>query len=254
MMKGSTIWLAIGFLGQAMFFMRFLVQWVASERSRRSVDATRLLVFQHSRAGWCCSFTRMHQRDVGVHHGPSDGFAHLCPQHQAERQPKSRRSAVTTSRHEARARSGWDGFGPYLLLVLMFCVSMAFRPLLPVDETRYLSVAWEMLLQRSFLVPTLEFRAVFPEAAAAVLAGRHRLGAGRGRPGERGGDDDVSVSALVIWLTRAAWRRRCFRTRPGSARRVAWLVVGSAGLPGLFHLDHVRPDAHRLRARLSCWH
>ncbi|MCS0493890.1 lipid-A-disaccharide synthase N-terminal domain-containing protein [Ancylobacter mangrovi] len=32
-----TPWLLIGFLGQAMFTMRFLVQWIASERARRSV-------------------------------------------------------------------------------------------------------------------------------------------------------------------------------------------------------------------------
>lgn len=30
-------WLAIGLLGQAAFFSRFLVQWIASERARRSV-------------------------------------------------------------------------------------------------------------------------------------------------------------------------------------------------------------------------
>ena len=31
------IWLLIGFFGQAMFFMRFVVQWLASEKSRQSV-------------------------------------------------------------------------------------------------------------------------------------------------------------------------------------------------------------------------
>ena len=31
------IWLAIGFLGQALFSARFLVQWIASERVRRSI-------------------------------------------------------------------------------------------------------------------------------------------------------------------------------------------------------------------------
>ncbi|MEQ1952248.1 lipid-A-disaccharide synthase N-terminal domain-containing protein [Mesorhizobium sp. CN2-181] len=36
-MTSSTIWLGIGLVGQALFFMRFLVQWIASERSRRSV-------------------------------------------------------------------------------------------------------------------------------------------------------------------------------------------------------------------------
>lgn len=36
-MSVNTIWLGIGFLGQAMFTMRFIVQWMASERQRRSV-------------------------------------------------------------------------------------------------------------------------------------------------------------------------------------------------------------------------
>ncbi|MCB1532085.1 MAG: lipid-A-disaccharide synthase N-terminal domain-containing protein [Alphaproteobacteria bacterium] len=33
----DTIWLAIGFLGQSLFFMRFFVQWIASEKQGRSV-------------------------------------------------------------------------------------------------------------------------------------------------------------------------------------------------------------------------
>ena len=33
----ETIWLAIGFSGQALFTSRFLVQWVASEKKRDSV-------------------------------------------------------------------------------------------------------------------------------------------------------------------------------------------------------------------------
>ena len=32
----STNWLMIGFLGQAVFTARFLVQWVASERKKRT--------------------------------------------------------------------------------------------------------------------------------------------------------------------------------------------------------------------------
>jgi lipid-A-disaccharide synthase-like uncharacterized protein len=37
MASESTTWLAVGFAGQAIFTARFLVQWVASERSRNSV-------------------------------------------------------------------------------------------------------------------------------------------------------------------------------------------------------------------------
>lgn len=32
----TPLWLAFGLIGQAAFFSRFLVQWVASERARRS--------------------------------------------------------------------------------------------------------------------------------------------------------------------------------------------------------------------------
>ena len=36
-MTGEQLWLTIGLLGQALFSARFLVQWIASERRRRSV-------------------------------------------------------------------------------------------------------------------------------------------------------------------------------------------------------------------------
>jgi lipid-A-disaccharide synthase-like uncharacterized protein len=32
-----TLWTAVGFLGQALFSMRFIIQWIKSERSRQSV-------------------------------------------------------------------------------------------------------------------------------------------------------------------------------------------------------------------------
>lgn len=39
-MKSETFWLLFGFSAQAMFFCRFLVQWVASERAKESVMPT----------------------------------------------------------------------------------------------------------------------------------------------------------------------------------------------------------------------
>ena len=33
----DKIWLVIGFLGQALFSARFLVQWIASEKARKSI-------------------------------------------------------------------------------------------------------------------------------------------------------------------------------------------------------------------------
>ena len=51
------------------------------------------------------------------------------------------------------APNAWRGGQPYLLLAVFFVLSAAFRPVLPVDETRYLTVAWEMWLRGDFLVP-----------------------------------------------------------------------------------------------------
>lgn len=36
-MDANTIWLIVGFLGQGLFSARFLVQWLASERQKKSV-------------------------------------------------------------------------------------------------------------------------------------------------------------------------------------------------------------------------
>lgn len=48
-------------------------------------------------------------------------------------------------------------FGPYILLAIFFACSIIFRPLLPIDETRYLTVAWEMFLQKQYTVLSLNF-------------------------------------------------------------------------------------------------
>ena len=39
-MEKTTIWLIIGFAGQACFTSRFLVQWIASEKLKKSVIPT----------------------------------------------------------------------------------------------------------------------------------------------------------------------------------------------------------------------
>jgi lipid-A-disaccharide synthase-like uncharacterized protein len=36
-LERTTLWQIIGFLGQGLFFGRFFVQWIASERNKRSV-------------------------------------------------------------------------------------------------------------------------------------------------------------------------------------------------------------------------
>ncbi len=36
-MRCETIWLAVGFAGQALFSGRFLIQWIASEKKKRCI-------------------------------------------------------------------------------------------------------------------------------------------------------------------------------------------------------------------------
>jgi 4-amino-4-deoxy-L-arabinose transferase-like glycosyltransferase len=47
---------------------------------------------------------------------------------------------------------------PWAVMVILYLAAIAFRPLLPIDETRYMTVAWEMYLRKAWLAPlTLNF-------------------------------------------------------------------------------------------------
>jgi len=37
LLSNQTFWLVIGFLGQALFSMRFIIQWIASEKKKKSI-------------------------------------------------------------------------------------------------------------------------------------------------------------------------------------------------------------------------
>lgn len=115
---------------------------------------------------------------------------------------------------------------PYLLLAAFFAVSLAARPLLPVDETRYLSVAWEMLLQRSFLIPTLNFEPYFQKPPLLFwLIDLSWAVFGVSRVAAVG--VIFAVSSLVVYLT----KRLAIALFPQAreiAERIPWLMVGSA--------------------------
>ena len=55
-------WLALGFLGQAMFSSRFLVQWVASERRKNSV-IPKAFWWLSLAGGMCLLVYALHRRD-----------------------------------------------------------------------------------------------------------------------------------------------------------------------------------------------
>ncbi len=55
-------WLVLGFVGQLMFSMRFLIQWVASERRKRSVVPLAFWYFSLA-GGSLLLFYALHRRD-----------------------------------------------------------------------------------------------------------------------------------------------------------------------------------------------
>ena len=59
---GELIWIAVGFAGQFLFMMRFLWQWIQSERQRRSIIPIAFWYF--SLAGGMTLFAyAVHRRD-----------------------------------------------------------------------------------------------------------------------------------------------------------------------------------------------
>lgn len=48
-------------------------------------------------------------------------------------------------------------FAPYFVLSVLCLSAAILRPLLPIDETRYLTVAWEMFERGNYILPTLNF-------------------------------------------------------------------------------------------------
>lgn len=58
----TTIWIAIGFLGQALFSARFIVQWFMSERARRSIIPMAFWYFSLAGGAVLLSYA-IHKRD-----------------------------------------------------------------------------------------------------------------------------------------------------------------------------------------------
>jgi 4-amino-4-deoxy-L-arabinose transferase-like glycosyltransferase len=118
-----------------------------------------------------------------------------------------------------------ERLSPYLLLAAFVIVSAIFRPLLPIDETRYLAVAWEMFSKRDFLVPTLNFEPYFQKPPllfwlieiAWALLGVSRTAALA---------VIFLISSLSIYLTQLL-AETLFPDNPSIARRVPWLMLGN---------------------------
>jgi lipid-A-disaccharide synthase-like uncharacterized protein len=72
-MRSATLWLMVGFLGQALFSARFIVQWLVSEKRRTSV--TPIAFWYFSLAGGLILLTyAIHRRDTVFIVGQATGL------------------------------------------------------------------------------------------------------------------------------------------------------------------------------------
>lgn len=72
-MTEMSLWLGIGFLGQSLFFMRFFVQWIVSERNGKSVVPKAFWYFSLL-GGMTLLAYAIHQRDVVFMVGQASGL------------------------------------------------------------------------------------------------------------------------------------------------------------------------------------
>jgi len=123
-----------------------------------------------------------------------------------------------------------------LLLAVLTGVALLTRPLIPIDETRYVSAAWEMWLRGDFLVP---FKNGEPYSHKPPFMFWMFHAAGRCSAsttgGPRHGTAAVSPPAcclLTYALARRLWPPTCRPRRAGHADSVERAVLDC-----LFHLD-----------------
>ncbi len=62
MSRVQTVWLVIGFIAQGLFSARFLVQWIASERRKRSIVPTTFWYFSIAGGALLLAYA-IHRRD-----------------------------------------------------------------------------------------------------------------------------------------------------------------------------------------------
>lgn len=107
---------------------------------------------------------------------------------------------------------------------LLVAVALALRPLLPIDETRYVSVAWEMWVRGDFLVPHLN--GLPYSEKPPLLFWLFHLG------WEVFGVNDwwprlvPSLFSLANLLLTAVLAGRLWPERPGVARAAPWVLLG----------------------------
>lgn len=120
-----------------------------------------------------------------------------------------------------------DRYGPYLLLVVLFCAALIWRPLLPIDETRYMTVAWEMFLQKRYAVMSLNFTPYHhkpPMLFWLIDAAWQALGVSRWAALIPVFLASLSLMVLIRKLAHRVWENK---VRDNNSKFLPWLVIGA---------------------------
>lgn len=116
-------------------------------------------------------------------------------------------------------------FFPYIVLLALFLAAVLFRPLLPVDETRYMTVAWEMYLKKDFLLPSLNFQPYHhkpPMLFWLINLAWDVLGVSRWA-----GLVPIFTAAAAMMLLTQKLTKEIFPTEEKLIKIVPWLMLGS---------------------------
>jgi len=159
MLSTTQFWLSIGFLGQGFFSMRFIVQWVASERRKESVIPLAFWFF--SIAGGLTLFAyALHRRDpvfmVGEATGTAIYLRNLYLIWRAHRRVAAVDAQPTRPAFWRQGTSTLRGF--LLVAVLTFTVlgvNVGARHLITNDDTRFPVLARDVLAKGHWLLPEL---------------------------------------------------------------------------------------------------
>lgn len=153
-MSNETLWIIVGFCGQGLFSLRFLIQWWRSEQEQRSVIPIEFWYFSLAGGVTLLAYA-IHRADpvfvVGQVTGLLIYLRNLFLIYQSEHPQKS--LGTSTTMRIKKWFSPWAFLGSLWLLLVL--IPLFNRHLLPIDETRYMSVAWEMWERGDWLVPYL---------------------------------------------------------------------------------------------------
>ena len=125
-----------------------------------------------------------------------------------------------------------------LLWIALSAMSIATRPLLPIDETRYLSVAWEMWLRQDWLVPYLNgapYSHKPPLLFWLMLAGWKLFGVSEIWARAVGPLVGIAVLPLMARLARLLWPGRTGEDAGGLAAlmlagTLCWALLATAAM------------------------